>query len=422
MSVGDALAGVKELHRRVVEAVGPGAAAEDEAAVAVAAGRARHVGKADRVVVGIHIGDGHRAAGRGGAVFGYGADHYPAQHRRVVDTCNGDRNRGAATFRGPGDKGFRHLLASGQEISLGVIQGEGPIAAVIKDEVAIRADGGWLCNETRTAAVDGRVGQLTIGRSHRIFSHGSGSGNGPGHAATTTRNHRRIGIGVHAGRRVVGRHHVELEVVAQHHHANHLAGLAGIGYRSGTRHEHVVVIGVIWRTGQQVYARTTENKVPAGIGSIVWIIGRQPQRQDEAIHRQRRVEQIRTGRLQARHHSAVGAGRAPVDLAVVAKGDAFKGIAGGCKAVVALAAEKIGRTASHLEAVVAARILGCGESPNQFAGECRIEGHRAGIAENHRALARSGSGAGFQCVVTGAAEHHLVAAAHQNVVVAAEQR
>src|SRR5690606_38027324 len=56
------VAGVEVLHRALVEGKGPGAAGEGERAVTVVAGAGRDIGKG-RVVVGIDVTDGERAAG-----------------------------------------------------------------------------------------------------------------------------------------------------------------------------------------------------------------------------------------------------------------------------------------------------------------------------------------------------------------------
>ena len=123
----------------VVERIGPGAAGQSKRAVTVRTGRCCHIGKADRIVIGVRVADAQRAVGCERPVFGHRTGEGAANNRGVFCTVdgNGDIMCGAI------GRGYRddvvetladiELLDSG----LGVVGGVAPVASRIDGETPV---------------------------------------------------------------------------------------------------------------------------------------------------------------------------------------------------------------------------------------------------------------------------------------------
>src|SRR5690606_9593645 len=107
------VAGVEVLHRALVEGKGPGAAGEGERAVTVVAGAGRDIGKG-RVVVGIDVTDGERAAG-GGDIAQVALADRPTEgagnHGSIIGAVNSDCYCACCTINRSNVKNFTVTLA-----------------------------------------------------------------------------------------------------------------------------------------------------------------------------------------------------------------------------------------------------------------------------------------------------------------------
>src|SRR5690606_33717292 len=161
----------------VVQRVGPGAARQHEAAVAVIAHGGCLVGKLHRIVIAVGVRDGQRTAGGLRAVFGHRAGGDAANDGAVFTAVDGDGDGLRAAVGGGVGDAVGHAFAGVEELHRGVVQRVGPGAARQHEAaVAAIAHGGCLVGKLHriVIAVGVRDGQRAAGGLRAVFGHRAG--------------------------------------------------------------------------------------------------------------------------------------------------------------------------------------------------------------------------------------------------------